>query len=363
MTGRRPFGHNDRLASEGGPMPSSDAERVRPRPSNVTLGLRIHEDMRSPSRPDPNEASLSWAAGLTTEHLVLQEVSKRFDGLEAITKLSLRITAGSIVAVIGANGVGKSTLFDLIGGLHRPDSGTIQFRGRPLIGLRPDQICAAGIGRCFHPPQIFETLSALDTVVVAALPYAQNASEARAHALETLGLMGLAVQADCPVRSFSFSQRKRLELARALATRPRLLLLDQLLTGLEPADIELVFKVLRAFNHRPGLTILLAEPELGALAGLADRVVTLDYGRLVADSNDPVPAMAAEPAPRPVAPVESVISAGEDIEVMDAAAKIGDDEERALVANHAPADGPPEPRPKVATIEAELETGHWEPLP
>jgi len=311
---------------------------------------------RPPSRPDTGGVSSSRFAK-RTDQLVLQAVSKRFGGLEAITELSLCVTVGSIVAVIGANGVGKSTLFDLIGGLHRPESGSIHFRGAPLIGLRPDQICAAGIGRCFHPPQLFGTLSALDTVVVAALPYAQDACEARVHAQETLGLMGLASQADHPAHSFSFSQRKRLELARALATRPRLLLLDQLLTGLEPADLDLVFKVLRAFNHRPGLTILLAEPELGALADLADRVVTLEYGRLVADTNDSVPVITAEPAPLPTAPVEPI----GPIAPVEPVMSLGDVTE----ANHDPTDDLPKLKPESVEVEVEVEVeaGHWERLP
>lgn len=217
--------------------------------------------------------------------LVLKDVSKSFGGLDAVAEVSLTVSAGSIVAVVGANGAGKTTLFDLITGACRPDRGRIRFRGRSVTGLRPDQTCAAGIGRTFNPVQLFGDLSTLDTVAVAALLHARDASEARGHALEMLDLMGLTRFANQPAHHLALPGRKALELARALATRPRLLLLDELLSELEAPDLEHIFKVLRAFNRRPGLTVLLAEPRLASVMALAHRVVVLDHGQVVADGD------------------------------------------------------------------------------
>ena len=220
-----------------------------------------------------------------TDLLVLTEVSKSFGGLDAIAEVSLTVTTGSIVAVVGGNGAGKTTLFDLITGAYRPDAGKMRFRGRTLIGLRPDETCLAGISRTFQPPQMFGGLSVLDTVVIATLLHARDAVEARGQALEMLDLMGLVRLAHQPSTSLTLPQRKSLELARALATRPYLLLLDELLTELEPAEIEPMVRVLRAFNRRPGLTILLAEARLNTVAALADRVVMLDQGRVIAEAD------------------------------------------------------------------------------
>jgi branched-chain amino acid transport system ATP-binding protein len=216
--------------------------------------------------------------------LVLDGVSKSFGGLEAITDLSLTVPAGAIVAVIGANGAGKTTLFDLITGLCRPDSGQIRFMGRSLTGLRADQVCAAGIARTFHPVQPFAALSVADSVMVAALLRAPEPAEARRRTLDLLELLDLAGLADRLSGGLGVSARQRLELARALATRPRLLLLDELLAELEPAEIRSLCPVLHAFNQRPGLTIILAEPRLSTVLALATRVVMLDHGQVVADA-------------------------------------------------------------------------------
>jgi len=220
-----------------------------------------------------------------TDLLVLNRVSKSFGGLEAITELSLTVPVGAIVAVIGANGAGKTTLFDLITGACRPDRGRITFNGRGLVGLRADQVCAAGIARTFNPVQSFGALSVVDTVVVAALLRASGAAEARLRALELLELLDLARVARQPANRLTLAERKRLELARALATQPHLLLLDELLAELAPADIERIGTLLQAFNRRPGLTLILAEARLNTALAFAHRVVVLDHGRVVADAD------------------------------------------------------------------------------
>lgn len=234
---------------------------------------------------------------MTDDLLVLDRVSKSFGGLEAISGVSLTVPAGAIVALVGAAGAGKTTHFDLITGHCRPDAGTIRFLGRNLAGLRTDQTCAAGIARTFHPVQPFRGLGVADTVMVAALLRAPDPTEARRRVLDLLDLLELTPLAGRPAGGLVGSARQRLELARALATRPRLLLLDEILGALAPTEIRRLCAVLHAFNHRPGLTLILAEPRLNAVMALAHRVVMLECGQVVADADPETLRTAAGPGP------------------------------------------------------------------
>ncbi len=220
---------------------------------------------------------------MTVPLLVLEDISKSFGGLSAITDLSLTIERGAVVAVVGAGSTGKSTLIDLISGACRPDSGRIQFEGRDIAGLRPDHICSIGIARTFDPPRPFPSFSVLDTVAVAALLRAPDPPEARRRAFDLLELLEMKALAGQPAASLDATLAKRLELARAMATRPRLLLLDQVLTELPVSELAWLQDVLRTVNHRPGVTLLLAEPLLGTVRGLADRVVVLDHGHIITE--------------------------------------------------------------------------------
>jgi branched-chain amino acid transport system ATP-binding protein len=214
--------------------------------------------------------------------LSVQGVSKSFRGLRAVVGASFEVAEGAIVGLIGPNGAGKTTIFNVIAGALVPDSGEIRFGGRRIDGLRPDQVCAAGIGRTFQLVRPFAGLSVLDNVIVGALKRAASVPEARRHALEILDKLGLAGRRDLPAAALTLPDRKRLEVARALATRPRLLLLDEVMAGLRPTECDQMVEVFREINRREGLTILLIEHVMRAVMALAQRIVVLHHGEIIA---------------------------------------------------------------------------------
>jgi branched-chain amino acid transport system ATP-binding protein len=215
--------------------------------------------------------------------LALEGVSKHFDGLRAVADVWAEVGEGEIVALVGPNGAGKTTLFNLIAGVFRPDDGRILFAGSEIAGRRPDQVCAAGIGRTFQIVKPFGGLSVEDNVLVGALLHCPRPAEARLHARQILELLGLAPLCHRPAAGLTLPERKRLELARALATRPKLLLLDEVLAGLRPTEVDHMVTVLRSLNRQGGLTILMVEHVMRAVMALSDRVVVLDHGEKIAD--------------------------------------------------------------------------------
>jgi len=218
--------------------------------------------------------------------LELRRVSKRYGGLEALREVSLAIEPGSLVAVLGPNGAGKTTLFDVVSGLVRPTTGAVRFQGADLTRLPPHRIAALGIGRTFQIARLFPDLPALDNVLVGVTfgggRRRRPASERRRHAERLLELVGLHDRPTARAGELSLGQQKRLELACALGTEPRLLLLDELSAGLPPRGREEVIRFYGRLRAR-GLTILAIEHSAGVLAELADRMVVLDQGAIVAD--------------------------------------------------------------------------------
>jgi branched-chain amino acid transport system ATP-binding protein len=217
-----------------------------------------------------------------TALLAVESVSKSFRGLRAVQDASFSVPAGGIVALIGPNGAGKTTCFNLIAGVFAPDAGAIRFDGRRIDGRRPDQICAAGIGRTFQIVKPFAGLSVLDNVMVGALLRTRATAAARAQALAILERLGLAAKAALPAATLTLPERKRLEVARALATQPRLLLLDEVMAGLRPTECDQMVAVFRELNARDGLTILLIEHVMRAVMALAQQVVVLNFGQVIA---------------------------------------------------------------------------------
>jgi branched-chain amino acid transport system ATP-binding protein len=209
-------------------------------------------------------------------------LSKSFRGLRAVANASLEVPERAIVALIGPNGAGKTTIFNMAAGVYAPDAGEIRFAGRRIEGLRPDQICAAGIGRTFQIVKPFAGLSVLDNVIVGALQRTAKVSEARRHASAILEQFGLGAKRDFPASSLTLPDRKRLEVARALATRPRLLLLDEVMAGLRPTECDQMVEVFRELNARDGLTILLIEHVMRAVMALAQHIVVLHHGEIIA---------------------------------------------------------------------------------
>jgi branched-chain amino acid transport system ATP-binding protein len=213
--------------------------------------------------------------------LEVADVRKRFDGLEALAGVSLDVATGEIVGLIGPNGAGKTTLFHLISGFLRPDGGDVRFDGLSTRGLRPHQVCQRGLVRTFQIVKPFPALTVLENVRVGALARARTFEAATRKAREVLGLVGLLDRADRPARGLTVADRKRLELARALATEPRLLLLDEVMAGLTPTETERVVDLCRTIQAS-GIAILLIEHVMRAVMTLSQRVVVLDQGRTIA---------------------------------------------------------------------------------
>jgi len=214
--------------------------------------------------------------------LSVDGISKSFRGLKAVTRASLTVPRGGIVSLIGPNGAGKTTCFNMIAGVFKPDEGSITLEGRRLDGLRPDQICHAGVGRTFQLVKPFKELTALENVTVGALrtePDARKASKAAEAVLDQLGMLDKRNQ---PAAQLTLPERKRLEVARALATKPTILLLDEVMAGLRPTEINQMVTVFRELNRKHGLTILLIEHVMRAVMALSQQVVVLHHGEVIA---------------------------------------------------------------------------------
>ena len=214
--------------------------------------------------------------------LEADEVTKRFGGLTAVDGAGLRVREGQIVSLIGPNGAGKTTLFALVSGFLKPDEGHIAFAGSDITGLPPDAICRLGLVRTFQIVQPFPGLSVLQNIAIGAHLHARGRREALAAAAEVAGRVGMDGMLDRPAESLTVAGRKRLELARALATRPRLLLLDEVMAGLNPTEIGEIVPVIRAIRDA-GVTILLIEHVMQAVMQLSEHTYVLNNGRMIAD--------------------------------------------------------------------------------
>jgi branched-chain amino acid transport system ATP-binding protein len=216
-------------------------------------------------------------------------VTKRFGGVVALNGVTLRVEPGGVTGLIGPNGAGKTTLFNLISGQLRPDEGTIRFNGRSLVGLPSHEICRLGIARTFQLVQPFMHMSVLDNVASGSLfgTHAGKSTSLRtarqeAHTLLELGK--LAQHAARPAGSLTLSERKRLEMVRALATTPTLLLLDEVMAGLNPAELEEMAGVIRHINRGLSITILMIEHNVRLVTLLCQWVAVLNYGVMIAEA-------------------------------------------------------------------------------
>jgi branched-chain amino acid transport system ATP-binding protein len=209
-------------------------------------------------------------------------VSKSFRGLRAVADASLQVHQGEMVALIGPNGAGKTTLFNLIAGALAPDAGRVTFEGRSIAGLRADQICAAGIGRTFQIVKPFADMSVLDNVMVGGFRGNASATVARTRARTALAALHMDDLRHRAASSLTLPDRKRLEVARALATQPRLLLLDEVMAGLRPTETDVMVSAFRRLNAEQGVTILLIEHVMRAVMALAQRVYVLHHGEIIA---------------------------------------------------------------------------------
>jgi branched-chain amino acid transport system ATP-binding protein len=216
--------------------------------------------------------------------LEVRNLSKRFGGLAAVDGASLDVAEGEIVALIGPNGAGKTTLFAAISGFVRPDAGCVRFGGAEITHLAPHLICTRGLTRTFQIVQPFENLSVRENIAVGAHLHRPARREALAHAEVVARRVGLGHRLDQPAASLTVAARKRLELAKALATDPRLVLLDEVMAGLNPTEVDEVVSIVRAIRDG-GVTILLTEHVMQAVVSLAERVYVLANGRVIAQGD------------------------------------------------------------------------------
>jgi branched-chain amino acid transport system ATP-binding protein len=218
-----------------------------------------------------------------TALLSVAAVTKRFRGLVAVDGVSLDVAEREIFAVIGPNGAGKTTLFNMIAGMFRPDEGAITFAGARIDGLPPDQVARRGIGRTFQIVRPFPALSVEDNVIIGALLHAPDVEAARAEAGEVLRRLDLYDKRGQRASGLTLPDRKRLEVARALATKPKLLLLDEVMAGLRPTETDRMVAILRDLNRGSGLTVLLIEHVMRAVMALASRILVLHHGAAIAE--------------------------------------------------------------------------------
>ena len=216
--------------------------------------------------------------------LDVKELSKHFGGVQAVLDLTFQVHEGEILGVIGPNGSGKTTTFHLITGFHRPDRGQVQFLDRPITGLAPHAVCALGLCRTFQVAKPFPDISVHRNVLMGALLRHADPSVAAARADEVLERVGLEGRSQMAAGSLTTIDQRRLEVARALATEPKVLLLDETMAGLNPTEIGEAIRLISSLRER-GLTVVVVEHVMRAVMSLSDRIVVLDQGRKIAEGN------------------------------------------------------------------------------
>ncbi len=234
---------------------------------------------------------------MTKSLLSCRQVSRRFGGLVANDSIDITIMQGEILGLIGPNGAGKSTLFNLIAGAFFPSSGSVTFEGRDITRMPAIQRCMLGIARTYQVPRSFDSMSVVENVIVGAFMRHPYARRARLKAIEVLDYVGLLEQANISAADLTPPQKRRLEVARALATEPKLLLLDEVLTGLTPSESRAGADLIRMIRNR-GITIVMVEHVMEVVMPLVDRAVVLNLGKVLAEGH-----------PRNIVENENVIAA------------------------------------------------------
>ena len=214
--------------------------------------------------------------------LVIRNLSKKFGGLRAVQDVSFTVKENETVALIGPNGAGKTTSFHLITGFHRPDQGSVLAFGREIVGLKPHDICALGLARTFQVAKPFGAMTVLDNVMTGAFLRDKHVSVARDMAREAIEFTGLSARAQPAAKDLTTIDQRRLEMARALATQPRLLLLDEVMAGLNPSEIDQAVALIGKLSQR-GLTIVIVEHVMRAIMAVARHIVVLDHGQKIAE--------------------------------------------------------------------------------
>jgi branched-chain amino acid transport system ATP-binding protein len=216
--------------------------------------------------------------------LVIRGLSKRFGGLRAVQDVSFTVKENETVALIGPNGAGKTTSFNLITGFHRPDAGSVSAYGREIVSLKPHDICAHGLARTFQVAKPFGAMTVLDNVMTGAFLRDKHAAMAREKAREVIEFVGLSAKELTAAKDLTTIDQRRLEMARALATQPRLLLLDEVMAGLNPSEIDQAVALVGKLSQR-GLTIVIVEHVMRAIMAVARHIVVLDHGQKIAEGS------------------------------------------------------------------------------
>lgn len=214
--------------------------------------------------------------------LQIQRLTKNFGGLMAVNNFSLEVNPGEIVGLIGPNGAGKTTVFNLCTGFLMPTEGEIVFDGKSLVGKRPDQISCDGLARTFQIVKPFLNLSVVENVMLGAFAHSDRVCSAKEEALKILKLMGFADRANLPAKVLTMGDQRRLEIARALATNPKLILLDESMAGLRPIEIDQAIELIRRLREC-GIAFLIVEHVLHIILSLADRIIVMDFGKKIAE--------------------------------------------------------------------------------
>jgi len=214
--------------------------------------------------------------------LDVKKVSRFFGGLSALTNVSFEVNKGDIVGLIGPNGAGKTTLFNVVNGFYKPSKGEVFFRDRTISGLKPHQICQQGIARTFQVVKPLQRMSVFDNVLASAFLRTVSRVEAAELALDILQFTGLSEERNTISRGLPLGMRKRLEIARALATQPELLLLDESFAGLNPTELNESIQIIRKIREK-GITIMIIEHHMKVIMSLSDRIVVLNYGEKIAE--------------------------------------------------------------------------------
>jgi branched-chain amino acid transport system ATP-binding protein len=214
--------------------------------------------------------------------LVIRGLSKRFGGLRAVQDVSFTVKENETLALIGPNGAGKTTSFHLITGFHRPDQGSVSAFGKEIVGLKPHDICAHGLARTFQVAKPFGAMTVLANVMTGAFLRDRHVAAAREKAREAIEFVGLSAREHTAAKDLTTIDQRRLEMARALATQPRLLLLDEVMAGLNPAEIDQAVALVGKLSQR-GLTIVIVEHVMRAIMAVARHIVVLDHGQKIAE--------------------------------------------------------------------------------
>ena len=218
--------------------------------------------------------------------LEVKDLTKRFGGLVAVDSLSFTVSAGETVSIIGPNGAGKTTVFNLITGFYQPTSGEINFDGSNLVGSKPHEIALAGVGRTFQVVKPFRGLSVLENILVGAFARTGDRSEARRIAQDIIEFTDLAVLGDALADGLPIGMRKRLELARSLATGPKLILLDEVMSGLNPTESKDAVNLIRRLRDERGISAVAGvEHVMQVVMSISDRVIVLNHGRRIAEGS------------------------------------------------------------------------------